>query len=93
VCIDVKPSNILVSFSDDDTRHLAELTLKHIPIERYPPRKVLGEVVEAIRSQPLPLPPLERRNPLAWAFKLTDFGSGTSAVRDLRTASHTYIVG
>ncbi|KAH6909270.1 CMGC/SRPK protein kinase [Coprinopsis sp. MPI-PUGE-AT-0042] len=72
---DIKPSNILVSFSDDDTRHLVDLTLKHIPIERYPPRKVLGEVVEAIRSQPLPLPPLERRNPLTWAFKLTDFGS------------------
>ncbi|EAU85172.2 CMGC/SRPK protein kinase [Coprinopsis cinerea okayama7 len=72
---DLKPSNILVTFSPKDTQELIDMTLKHRPVERYPPRRVLGETIRAMRSQPLPLPGFDQRNPLTWVFKLTDFGS------------------
>ncbi|TFK22761.1 CMGC/SRPK protein kinase [Coprinopsis marcescibilis] len=72
---DLKPSNILVTFSPEDTRDLVNTALKTRPVERYSPRKILGETVEALRSQPLPLPNFSKSNPHTWRFKITDFGS------------------
>ncbi|KAF6754476.1 kinase-like domain-containing protein [Ephemerocybe angulata] len=73
---DLKPGNILLGLKSREARQLVKTALRDHPPEKYAPRKVMGETFEALKSQPLPLPPFEDTDEmLSWRFKIADYGS------------------
>ena len=100
---DLKPANILLGLRPRETQRLVS-TLLERPIERYPPRRIMGETVEAVKSQHLSLP-LQPENisiddMLSWNFKLSDFGSAqwvgrrsASIVQPIRLRAPEVVLG
>ena len=72
-------------------------------MQRYPPRRIMGETVEAIKSQPLPLLGNigdSQDDILSLKFKLGDFGSAqwlgrrsTNLVQPIRLRAPEVVLG